>query len=203
MFLHLNVRELYYYYRPNLPLPKPCVCSQDTKRTQKAFWSAPRSIFWRKDKRQAAKPARSPGDLQGECQALPNQPSSCPRLEVLTTPLWPYSCPNGSQFALLDHLKIPDCSGYPRKKRTEEVKIQYREKKSGTVQKQVQKNTEPSSNSTQRSWGPCHLGLNQKQKLFLHFTHFHAYPHSSLPQNTGAEREKGGCHKNWLAFAFQ
>lgn len=53
-----------------------CVCSQDTKWTQRAFWLAPRSLFWWKGKRNAAKPARTSWDPQGKCNTLTHQPTS-------------------------------------------------------------------------------------------------------------------------------
>lgn len=87
---------------------------QDTKRTQKAFWLAPKSVFWRKNKSNAAK-------QPGPSGALPNLPASLPPAggSPNYSPL-AYGCPDRSQFAPLRHLEMPDSAGHPREEKDRE-----------------------------------------------------------------------------------
>lgn len=104
-------------------------------------------------------------------------------------------------------------------KRIEKVKIHYREKKSRTVQKQVEKNTRLGSISTQRFLSLMPSGSESETKNYsstLLISMPTTNPHS--PLYTGRKREGGreekegdkggrereeGATKNELAFAFQ
>lgn len=142
----------------------------------------------------------------GPSGALPNLPASLPPAggSPNYSPL-AYGCPDGSQFAPLGHLEMPDSSGHPREEKDREGQRGQRlvEKRCCWQCRNRWKRTgEPRSTSTQRSLRSLSPGSEWDTKTFPLPYSLPCLLARLTPYYTHAERERRGEMQKLTSFCI-